>query len=314
MNEERKDATMSTYTALTVPTQFVEANGIRFAYRRFGKKNGSPPLVFNQHYKGTMDYWDPAVTDGMAVNREVILFNNAGVSSSSGEVPSSFQEMGANAIAFTRALGLVEVDVLGFSIGGMVAQEITLQAPDLVRRLILVGTGPRGADMTSSESLQIFGAAYDPPEHLWLAVHFTPSEPSRSAGLEFLKRKYLRKENRDPEMRQQGITAQEEAIGKYHAYGESGRGYLKSLRQPTLIVQGSNDVIIPTVNSYTMQQLLPTAELIIYPDANHGSFYQYPELFVAHANQFLTWTIQKASSVPSTDRLQFPALAPENSR
>ena len=120
---------MSTYTALTVPTQFVEANGIRFAYRRFGKTNGNPPLVFNQHYRGTMDYWDPAVTDGMALNREVILFNNAGVSSSSGEVPSSFEEMGANAIAFIRALGLNEVDVLGFSIGGMVAREITLQPP-----------------------------------------------------------------------------------------------------------------------------------------------------------------------------------------
>jgi pimeloyl-ACP methyl ester carboxylesterase len=128
----------------TAPTQFVEANGIRFGYRRFGK-TGGVPLVFNQHFRGTMDYWDPAVTDGLAKNREVILFNNAGVSSSSGQVPTSFQETGANAIAFIMALGLTKVDVLGFSIGGMVAQEITAQAPDLVRRLILVGTGPRGA-------------------------------------------------------------------------------------------------------------------------------------------------------------------------
>jgi pimeloyl-ACP methyl ester carboxylesterase len=217
--------------------------------------------------------------------------------------------MGNNAIAFIRALGLAEVDVLGFSIGGMVAQEITLQAPDLVRRLILVGTGPRGADMTNSKSAQIFSATYDPPEHKWLDVHFTPSVPSRAAGLEFLKRKQLRKENRDPEMSAQGIAAQGEAIGKYVAYGESGRECLKSIRQPTLIVQGSNDVIIPTMNSYTMQQLMPNAELIIYPDANHGSFYQYPELFVEQANHFLTWT-QKASSVPLTDRLPFPALAP----
>jgi pimeloyl-ACP methyl ester carboxylesterase len=127
------------HTHLTAPTQFVEANGIRFAYRRFGKAGGVP-IVFNQHYIGTMDYWDPTVTDGLARDREVILFNNAGVSSSSGEVPTTFEQMGANAIAFIKALGLKQVDLFGFSIGGMVAQEITLQAPDLVRKLILVGT------------------------------------------------------------------------------------------------------------------------------------------------------------------------------
>src|SRR5258708_37317342 len=134
---------MSNYTPQPVPTQFVEANGIHFAYRRFGNANGVP-LVFNQHYIGTMDYWDPMVTDGLALDREVILFNNAGISSSSGEVPTTFERMGTNAIAFIKALGLKQVDVLGFSIGGMVAQEITLQAPDLVRRLIVDGTGPRG--------------------------------------------------------------------------------------------------------------------------------------------------------------------------
>src|SRR6204780_1127216 len=128
----------------TAPTQFVEANGIRFAYRRFGKPGGAP-LVFNQHFRGTMDYWDPAVTDGLAKNREVILFNNAGVSGSSGKAPATMQERGANAIAFIGALGVSKVDVLGFSIGGMVAQEIPPQAPDLVPRLILVRAGPRGA-------------------------------------------------------------------------------------------------------------------------------------------------------------------------
>ena len=168
---------MTTYTHQTAPTQFVEANGIRFAYRRFGKASGVP-IVFNQHYTGTMDYWDPAVTDGLARDREVILFNNAGVSSSSGEVPTTFEQMGTNAIAFSRALGLNKVDVLGFSIGGMVAQEITLQAPDLVRKLILVGTGPRGGqgmESLTQVAQRIFGAAYDPPEHLWLTVLFSPS-------------------------------------------------------------------------------------------------------------------------------------------
>ena len=199
----------------TAPTQFVEANGIRFAYRRFGKPSGVP-LVFNQHFRGTMDYWDPAVTDGLAGNREVILFNNAGVSSSSGKVPTSFQQMGANAIAFIKALGLTKVDVLGFSIGGMVAQEITAQGADLVRRLILIGTGPRGADMSTSKSAEIFAGAYDPPEHLWLAVHFSPSPSSRAAGLAFLKRKLLRKD-RDPEVSEEAGAAQREAIGKYIA-------------------------------------------------------------------------------------------------
>ena len=127
---------MTQHSHQTAPTRFVEANGIRFAYRRFGKAGGVP-IVFNLHYMGTMDYWDPAVTDGLARDREVILFNNAGVSSSSGEVPTTFEQMGANAVAFSRALGLNKADMLGFSIGGMVAQEITLQAPDLVRKLIL---------------------------------------------------------------------------------------------------------------------------------------------------------------------------------
>src|SRR2546429_6547545 len=172
---------MNNYTHQTAPTQFVEANSIRFAYRRFGK-TGGVPLVFSQHYIGTMDYWDPTVTDGLARDREVILFNNAGVSSSSGEVPTTFEQMGANAIAFIKALGLKQVDVLGFSIGGMVAQEITLQAPDLVRKLILVGTGPRGGQGMASltqVAQRIFGAAYDPPEHLWLAVLFSPSRRAR---------------------------------------------------------------------------------------------------------------------------------------
>ena len=124
--------------------------------------------------------------------------------------------MGANAIAFIKALGLTKVDVLGFSIGGMVAQEITAQAPDLVRRLILVGTGPRGADMSTSRSAEIFAGAYDPPEHLWLAVHFSPSPSSRAAGLAFLERKLLRKD-RDPEVSEEAAAAQREAVGKYTA-------------------------------------------------------------------------------------------------
>jgi pimeloyl-ACP methyl ester carboxylesterase len=188
------------HTHQTAPTQFVEANGIRFAYRRFGNAAGVP-LVFNQHFTGTMDHWDPAVTDGFAKDREVILFNNAGISSSSGEVPPRIEQMGANAVAFIKALGPTKVDVLGFSIGGFVAQEITLQAPDLVRRLVLVGTGPRGGEGMATltpEAQEIFGATYDEPDHLWLYVHFTQSEQSRNAGREFLKRFRLRRRTAIP--------------------------------------------------------------------------------------------------------------------
>ncbi len=281
---------MATHTHVTAPTRFVEANGTRFAYRRFGKPDGVP-LVFNIHYMGTMDHWDPAVTDAFAKDREVILFDNAGVSSSSGEVPETFAEMGANAIAFIRALGLDKVDVLGFSIGGLIAQEITLQAPDLVRRLVLVGTGPRSGesmDTGTPEGKAIFGATYAQPDDLWLRVHFTPTEASQAAGRGYLKRFRLRTEGRDPEVTEQAAAAQRAAIGRWGAKREGAWDYLKGIKQPTLVVNGSKDVIIYTVNSYILEQNLPNAQLIIYPDAGHGSLYQYPDLFVQHVSTFLS--------------------------
>src|ERR1700719_588658 len=284
-----KGATIMIHTHQTAPTQFVEANGIRFAYRRFGMA-GVVPIVFNMHYLGTMDYWDPAVTDGLARDREVILFNNAGVSSSSGKVPTTFEQMGTNAVAFSRALGLNKADVLGFSIGGMVAQEITLQAPDLVRKLILVGTGPRGGEGMESMTQvakRIFGAVYDPPENMWLAVLFTPSEASQAAGKKFLKRKHLRQEGRDPEVNDKVSSAQVEAMDKWGVQREGSYDYLKTIKQPTLVVNGSDDMIMPTVNTFIMQQNMPDAQLTIYPDSNHGSQFQYPELFVQHVTQFL---------------------------
>ncbi len=281
---------MTTYTHQTAPTQYVQTRGIRFAYRRFGKA-GSVPLVFNQHFTGTMDHWDPLVTDGLARDREVILFNNAGISSSSGEVPTTFEEMGANAIAFIRALGLDQVDVLGFSIGGFVAQEITLQAADLVRRLVLIGTGPRGGQNMATltpEAQQIFGATYKVPEEIWLRVHFTDSEASQAAGREFLARFLRRTGNRDPAVNEKVAPAQIEAIGKWGVQREGSYGYLKTILQPTLVINGDNDVIVYSINSWILQQNIPNAQLIIYPDASHGSQYQYPERFVRHVSMFLS--------------------------
>jgi pimeloyl-ACP methyl ester carboxylesterase len=280
---------MTSHTHQTAPTQHVEANRIRFAYRRFGK-TGGVPLVFNQHFTGTMDHWDPAVTDGLAKDREVILFNNAGVSSSSGEVPTSFAETGANAVAFIKALGLRQVDVLGFSIGGLVAQEIALAEPELVRRLVLVGTGPRSGesmDTGTPEGNRIFGATYEHPDDLWLSVFFTPSEASQAAGREFLKRFRLRSKDRDPEVNEKVAPAQRAAIAKWGAKRERPYDYLKAIQQPTLVVNGSNDVIIYTINSYILQQNLPNAQLIIYPDSAHGSHHQHHDLFVRHVTMFL---------------------------
>jgi pimeloyl-ACP methyl ester carboxylesterase len=281
---------MTQHNHQTAPTQFVEANGVRFAYRRFGKAAGVP-LVFNQHFTGTMDHWDPAVTDGFAKDREVILFNNAGIASSSGDVPTRIEKMGANAVAFIKALRLTKVDVLGFSIGGFVAQEIALQAPDLVRQLVLVGTGPRGGEGMATltpEAQEIFGATYDKPDHLWLRVHFTESAKSQAAGREFLKRFRLRAENRDPEVNEKVAPAQIEAISEWGAPRDEPFEYLKSIRQPALVVNGGRDVIIYAVNSFILQQHLPNAELILYPDANHGSQYQYPKQFVRHVSAFLS--------------------------
>jgi pimeloyl-ACP methyl ester carboxylesterase len=277
------------HTHQTAPTQFVKAKGIRFAYRRFGK-SGGVPLVFNMHFTGTMDHWDPLVTDGLAASREVILFNNAGISSTSGEVPASVEEMAANAAAFIEALGLAKVDVLGFSLGGLVAQALTAATPDLVRRLILVGTGPRGGEGMATltpEAQAVFGAAYANPDELWLRVFFTPTEASQAAGRAFLKRFRLRQEGRDPEVSEKVAPAQITAIGKWGTPRADAFGYLRKITHPTLVINGSHDVIVYTVNSLILQQNLPNAQLILYPDSNHGSQYQYPALFVADVTRFL---------------------------
>jgi pimeloyl-ACP methyl ester carboxylesterase len=212
------------YTHHTAPTEFIEAAGIRFAYRRFADPRFGVkidiPLLFFMHFTGTMDQWDPALTDGFAQDREVILFNNAGVSSSSSEVPTSIKEMAQHAAAFIDALGVKKLDALGFSMGGFVAQQLAIDRPDPVRKVILVGTGPRSGEGMGSltpEAQEIFGAKYDPPDELWLRVFFTPSERSQAAGRKYLERRRARKENRDPLPSETVAPAQLAALQKWGA-------------------------------------------------------------------------------------------------
>jgi pimeloyl-ACP methyl ester carboxylesterase len=280
---------MDTYTHHTAPTQFVEAGGIRFAYRRFGKKAGLP-LVFLQHFTGTLDNWDPAVTDALAADREVILFDNAGIASSSGEVPTTAAAIAADAATFVGALGLTKIDLFGFSMGGFVAQELVLQHPDLVRRLLLVATGPRGGENLATFSPEVwamFNKEYAQPDELLLETFFSPTNTSQAAGRHFLDRIRARKEGRDVSINDKVVPAQLAAITEWGSTPADSYAYLQHIKQPVLVVNGKEDVLFHTINSYLLQQHLPDAQLIIYPDSNHGAIYQYPTQFVAAVNLFL---------------------------
>jgi pimeloyl-ACP methyl ester carboxylesterase len=273
-------------TQSTAPTQFVEADGIRFAYRRFGNPVGTP-MVLLQHFMGNLDNYDPAITDALAADREVILTDNAGIGLSSGTAPETVGEMARDAAALIDALGLEHVDLFGFSMGGYVAQQVAVDRPDLVRRLILVGTGPRGGEgmeQLAPDVAPLFGTAHDPQDLMWLPIFFSPSEESQAAGRGFLERIRARTEDRDVPVSEAAVAAHAAAAREWGAASRGSYDYLKRIFQPTLVVNGSNDIVVATVNSYILQQNLPNAELILFPDSNHGSHFQFTELF----NRYLT--------------------------
>ena len=286
----KEPATM-TYTHVSATTRHVEANSVRFAYRRFGQA-GAVPLLLMQHFRGGMDHWDPAVTDGFAGSRPVILFDNAGVAGSSGKTPDTIAAMADHAAHFVGALGLAEVDLLGFSIGGYVAQALTLRHPRLIRRLMLVGTAPRGGEPATDPKYAEYATSTDPNTgesglKAFLYLFFEPSGQSQAAGRAFWERRHLRTIDVDPPSSPETMAAQIAAINDWRQVRGQRYAELNAIQQPTLVVNGKRDIMVPTVNSFILSQGIPNSQLIIYPDSGHGSLFQFPELFVAHARMFL---------------------------
>jgi len=276
---------MNTDTALTAPTRFVEADGVRFAYRRWGKP-GAVPLVFMQYFSGNLDDWGPQVTDGLADDYDVILFDNAGVAGSGGETPGTVAEMARHALAFSDALGLKWFSVVGFSLGGMIAQQLALDHPVRVNRIILLGTGPRGGEGMTFTELSAEERA-DPDQFL-LAAFFAPTDASQAAGRAYLKRLAARTQDRDLPVSTKAAEAQLHAIREWGAVPPSDRyATLPKIKHPTLVVHGTKDIVVQPVNAFLLAEHLPDAQLIMYPDSSHGAQNQHAALFLKHAKLFL---------------------------
>ncbi|MFD8076291.1 alpha/beta fold hydrolase [Streptomyces sp. NPDC059718] len=278
---------MPSYVHTTAPTRYIEVDGDRYAHRRFGADSGTPLLML-PHFRAGMDHWDPLVTDGLAENRPVILFDNAGVGNSGGRTPESAEGFAENAVAFLRALGVPEVDLLGFSVGGYVSQALALAHPERVRRLVLVGTKPRAGEMAGVGGRVAEVAAHEVlTEEDYLYLFFDDSPGGRRAGREFWLRRHERTVDADAESGPDSVRAQQALRADWN----TGRGErfaeLRHITQPTLVVNGSNDIMVPTVNSWILAQHIPHAQLVIYPDAGHGALFQYPRLFCAHVARFL---------------------------
>ena len=273
----------------TAPTQYVTAGDNTYAYRQFGSGRGHP-LLFLQHFTGSLDGWDPAVTDPIAAGRSVILFESAGIGRSSGKVPETVAGMADHALTFLEAIGLAQVDVLGFSLGGMVVQVMALKRPALLRRIILTGTGPEGGvgvAMDRPELLKIFVDQNMPMSEKLLKLFFETTETSQSAGRRFVERLARRTRDKDTPATAEAAGAQLAAMAKWAKSGGKPYADLKKITQPVLVTNGNNDTMIPTVNSFTLSEHLTNAQLIIYPDSGHGALFQHAGAFTSHVSEFL---------------------------
>jgi len=273
-------------TYAQAPNKTVTADGTTFAYRELGQAGGIP-VVFFVHLAATLDNWDPRIIDPIAKTRHVITFDNAGVGGSSGTVPDTIEEAADDAYRFITALGFEQIDIFSFSMGGMIAQEIVLKEPQLVRRMILAGTGPAGgegigavAGIANVDLLRGIFTGQDPKQYLF----FTRTPHGIQAGQAFLARLQERSQDRDQDISVGAYVAQLQALG---AWGRKQPVNLSGIRQPVLIVNGDNDRMVPTPNSHDLARRLPNSSLIIYPDAGHGGVFQNHATFVSQALAFL---------------------------
>lgn len=271
---------------ITAPTEFVTANGTRFAYREVGPRGGVPLVLLN-HWGAVLDNFDPRIIDGLATSHHVIAVDYRGIGASGGSAPLTIDDMARDAIAMIRALGHVRIDLMGFSLGGMVAQDVVLKAPDLVRKLILTGTGPAGGAGIArvgavSWPLILKGLLTfrDPKTYLF----FTASAQGRTAAKAFIARTKERKSGRDKGPTPRAFLRQLTAI---HAWGRQLPQDLTRIRIPVLVANGETDIMVPTPNSHDLARRIPGAELVIYPDAGHGGIFQYHTQFVPKALAFL---------------------------
>ena len=268
------------------PTRTINAGGVTFAYRELGPRSGVP-VVFLTHLAAVLDNWDPRVVDGIAARRRVITFDNRGVGASTGSTPRTIEAMAEDAVTFIRALGFESVDLHGFSMGGMIAQVIAQTEPDLVRKLILTGTGPAGGQgiknvtwLSHLDTVRGLFTLQDPKQFLF----FTRTAGGRRAGKEFLARLKERTQDRDKAISPVSYSNQLKAI---HRWGLKRPQDLSVIHQPVLVVNGDSDRMVPSVNSTDLARRVPNGELVIYPDAGHGGIFQFHQQFLETALEFL---------------------------
>jgi pimeloyl-ACP methyl ester carboxylesterase len=273
----------------TTPNQYVTVHGVKLAYRTIGNRPDAPKLVLFQHFTGTMDDWDQSLIEQLAANRSVVIFENAGIGASEGQAPDSVAVMAHYAEGFLDALQLSNIDALGFSLGGAVVQQILADRPELIRKAILVGTGPQGAEGFANLPNVIgdkskLSAELKVP--LKALLFFTSTPEGRQAGIDFVKRINNHTVDSEQPAMQETVQAQAKA---YVTWGLTPADYtqLKAIKQPVLIVNGNHDLIAPTINSYVLYQHIPKSQLSLYPDSGHGSLFQHAKLFVSQANTFL---------------------------